>query len=144
MLAYEVEHMNLLRRLAPECMVVLKANGDFPLDAPCRIALYGSGARNTIKGGTGSGDVNVRGFTTVEQGLENAGFTITTKDWLSQYQNIRQKAHKRFVASVKQRAAKMGVSALFLGMGAVMPEPEYDLPLTGEGDTGLYVLGRVS
>ena len=79
---YEREHRDLLRRLAPECMVLLKSDGTFPLEAPCKVALYGSGARETIKGGTGSGDVNVRHYTTVEEGLENAGFTVTTKPWL--------------------------------------------------------------
>ena len=29
-------------------------------------------------------------------------------------------------------------------MGAVMPEPEYDLPLDGEGELCVYVLGRIS
>ena len=76
----EREHRDLLRRLAPECMVLLKSDGTFPLEAPCKVALYGSGARETIKGGTGSGDVNVRHYTTVEEGLENAGFTVTTKE----------------------------------------------------------------
>lgn len=29
-------------------------------------------------------------------------------------------------------------------MGAVIPEPEYDLPLDGEGDTAIYVLARTT
>ena len=76
---FEKEHLSTLRSLAPECMVLLKKNGDFPLSEPCKIALYGAGARETIKGGTGSGDVNVRHYVSVEEGLENAGFTVTTK-----------------------------------------------------------------
>lgn len=50
---YEVKHMELLRGLAPECMVLLKSDGTFPLKEPGKVALYGSGARDTIKGGTG-------------------------------------------------------------------------------------------
>jgi len=42
---YEKEHNARLRMLAPECTVLLKKNGDFPLSAPGKIALYGSGAR---------------------------------------------------------------------------------------------------
>ena len=76
---FEKEHLATLRSLAPECMVLLKKNGDFPLSSPGEIALYGAGARETIKGGTGSGDVNVRHTVNVEEGLENAGFTVTTK-----------------------------------------------------------------
>ena len=50
-----------------------------PLTEPGEIALFGSGARHTIKGGTGSGDVNSRHVTTIEEGLETAGFTIVTR-----------------------------------------------------------------
>lgn len=31
---YEREHRDLLRRLAPECMVLLKSDGTFPLGGP--------------------------------------------------------------------------------------------------------------
>jgi len=142
--AYEVMHRDLLRRLAPECMVLLHSDGTFPLEAPGQVALYGSGARETIKGGTGSGDVNVRHYSTVEEGLENAGFTVTTKNWLERYSVLRKEARGAFVETIKAKAKEMGVPALMLGMGAVMPEPEYDLPLDGEGDLAIYVLGRIS
>ena len=52
---YEKEHFAKLRKLAPECTVLLKKNGDFPLREAGPVALYGSGARCTVKGGTGSG-----------------------------------------------------------------------------------------
>ena len=64
---YERKHIAMLRQAAPECMVLLKSDGSFPLGVPGKIALYGNAARKTIKGGTGSGDVNVRAFTTVEE-----------------------------------------------------------------------------
>ena len=130
---YELEHQAALRGFAPECMVLLKSDGSFPLESPCKVALYGSGARETIKGGTGSGDVNVRRYVTVEEGLKNAGFTVTTSPWMDAYEEIRSQAHQEFVAGIKQRAKDMGVPALMLGMGAVLPEPEYELPLSGEG-----------
>ena len=88
--AFEKEHLATLRSLAPECMVLLKKNGDFPLSAPCKVALYGAGARETIKGGTGSGDVNVRHYVSVEEGLENAGFTVSTKPWMEGYKAARE------------------------------------------------------
>mgnify|MGYP001041893230 CR=1 FL=1 len=75
---FEKEHTAAARRLAPECMVLLKNDGTLPLQGTGKLALYGSGARKTIKGGTGSGDVNVRHFVTVEEGLKNAGFELTT------------------------------------------------------------------
>lgn len=141
---YEQEHMETLRRLAPECMVLLKSDGSFPLDVPGKIALYGSGARRTIKGGTGSGDVNVRHFVTVEEGLEKAGFEITTRDWLDAYEQEWQKAHKEFAAEIRERIAREGMSSIMLGIGAVMPEPEYEIPMSGDGESAVYVLARVS
>ena len=141
---YEKQHLLKMCAYAPECMVLLKKNGDFPLREPCSIAIYGSGARNTIKGGTGSGDVNSRFYITVERGLEKAGFTITSKAWLDGYDAVRKKAHERFVEDIKRQAREQHKMALMMGMGAVMPEPDYTLPLDGSGDTALYVLARVS
>ena len=71
---YEQEHLDILRPLLPECTVLLKKNGDFPLGKPGKIALYGNGVRKTVKGGTGSGEVNSRFFETVEDGFQKAGF----------------------------------------------------------------------
>ena len=36
---YEQEHLDILRPLLPECTVLLKKNGDFPLGKPGKIAL---------------------------------------------------------------------------------------------------------
>ena len=141
---YEREHMNTVRALSPECMVLLKSDGSFPLDAPGKIALYGNAARKTIKGGTGSGDVNTRHYVSVEEGLENAGFSITTKGWLDGYDAVWDAANKEFRVRIKRTIAEQGISAIMLGIGAIMTEPAYELPLTGEGDTAVYVLGRIS
>ncbi len=141
---YETEHIAKVRAIAPECMVLLKSDGGFPLQEPGPIALYGSGARRTIKGGTGSGDVNVRRFTTIEDGLQNAGFSITTDDWLDGYDQQWQIAHKAFTAEIKARIEAQGMAAIMLGIGAVMPEPDYELPMNGSGETAIYVLARVS
>ena len=59
------------RKAAAEGMVLLENNGILPLRAGMKIALYGQGARYTIKGGTGSGDVNSRN--TVHKEPERTG-----------------------------------------------------------------------
>ena len=105
---FEKEHLATLRALAPECMVLLKKNGDFPLSAPCKVALYGAGARETIKGGTGSGDVNVRHYVTVEEGLENAGFTVTTKSWMEGYKAAREAVTQDFYKGIAKEAKELG------------------------------------
>ncbi|SCW26603.1 beta-glucosidase [Ruminococcaceae bacterium YRB3002] len=141
---YERDHLERLRPYLPECTVLLKYGGQFPVDAPCKVALYGAGARNTVKGGTGSGEVNSRFFITVEQGLKDRGFTVTTSDWIDPFDQIRQKAHKQFVKEVKARARRKKVLPAIEGMGAIMPEPEYDIPLSATGDIAVYVLSRIS
>lgn len=141
---YEKEHIARLRTGLAECTVLLKSNGDFPLEQPCEIAAYGSGVRHTVKGGTGSGEVNSRYFINIENGLKAAGFTVTTEKWLAAYDQILVDAKKRFVKEVKERARKKHVMAAIEGMGAVMPEPECELPLDGYGDAAIYVLSRIS
>lgn len=141
---YELQHIETLRKLAPECMVLLQSDETFPIAEPCEVALYGNSARNTLKGGTGSGDVNVRHFTTIEEGLENAGFTITTKSWLDAYDEVHKEARVKFVQGIKDKAKEQNVPAITLGLGVVMPEPEYELPLNTAGNLAIYVLGRES
>lgn len=142
--SYETEHLKKLRKYLAECTVLLKKNGDFPLEETGPVALYGSGARRTVKGGTGSGEVNSRFFVTVEQGLEEAGFVVTSKSWLDAYDRITDEAHRQFIRELKAQAGLNPVKAVMAGMGAVMPEPSYDLPLDGAGDTAVYVLARIS
>ncbi len=140
---YEISHATLVRTLAPQCTVLLKKDGHFPLAAPCKLALYGSGARHTVKGGTGSGEVNSRSFVTIEQGLLAAGFTITTGPWLDAYDAVLPAAKQAFFAEIRARARKNHTLAVLEGMGAVMPEPEYNFRFWGDGDTAVYVLSRI-
>lgn len=141
---YEIRHSNFLRENGAECTVLLKKDGLFPIDKPCKIAAYGSGVRNTIKGGTGSGEVNSRYFVNIEDGLINAGFTITSNDWLSGYDKVRADAFIKFKADIKREAKEKHMQPILLSMGRSMQEPEYELPIEGEGDTAIYVLSRIS
>ena len=145
---YEVDHLSIVRALAPECMVLLRSDGAFPLAQPGEIALFGSGARHTVKGGTGSGDVNSRHVASIEEGLEAAGFSVVTRPWLDAYDRVRDHARQDFIAGIRAEAAERGVSAIIVGMGSVMPEPEYTIPLDVDTDadprTAVYVLARIS
>lgn len=80
----EKQNRALARKAAAEAIVLLENDGTLPLQ-PQKIALFGAGAASTIKGGTGSGEVNERHSVTIWEGLENAGFTVTTKAWLEEY-----------------------------------------------------------
>ncbi|MBE6969026.1 MAG: beta-glucosidase-related glycosidase [Ruminococcaceae bacterium] len=144
LLDYEKKHGDYVRTHLGECTVLLRSNGAFPLEKPGKIAAYGCGVRGTVKGGTGSGEVNSRYFVTVEEGLRAAGFTITSEAWLDAYDAVRAEAKKQFIQDVKARAKANGEMPMLAAMGAVMPEPEHELPLCGEGDTAIYVLSRLS
>ena len=141
---YERDHIAIMRKLAPECMVLLKCKGDFPLEKPGSVALYGNGARKTVKGGSGSGDVYSHICPIVGDALGAAGFTVTTKKWLDAYDICHKSARKEFVRSIKNQAKAVHKQAILVAMGAVMTEPEYELPLDGEGDTAIYILARSS
>ena len=139
----EETNVNRLRKGLGGCTLFLRRNGDFPLDAPTEIAAYGSGVRHTLKGGTGSGEVNSRYFVTVEEGLEKAGFTVTSKSWIDAYDEVLVNAHQQFVKDIKAEAKKLKTMPVLLGMGAVMPQPEYTLPLDAKGDVAVYVVTRI-
>ena len=141
---YEIEHLNYVLENAAECTVLLKTNGKFPLDRPGKIAAFGSGIRYTIKGGTGSGEVNTRFSYTMEQGLEHAGFEITTKKWLDAYDGVRADAKKNFIKQLKREAKQAHTNIVIYAMGKSMLEPEHNLPLIYEGDTAIYVVSRIS
>ena len=142
---FEQEGMDAVRRAAPECMVLLRNDRCvLPLQSPKRIALYGSGARHTVKGGTGSGDVNVRHFVTVEEGLRHAGVEITTAAWLAAYDDIRTQVQADFAAQLQREAKEQGVDPVFYAMWRTPPEPDYEIPLTAAGDAAVYVLARSS
>ena len=74
----EKRNLEVAYRAACESMVLLKNDGVLPLKTQ-RIALYGAGVTKTIKGGTGSGEVNERHSVTILEGMENRGFEVATK-----------------------------------------------------------------
>ncbi len=141
---HESNNIERLRSHLAECTVLLKRNGAFPLERPGSIAAYGSGVRNTVKGGTGSGEVNSRYFLTVEQGLIDAGFVLIDTEWLNKYDLKRADAKKDFIKSIKDRAKEEKINIIAASMGAVMKEPEYDLPMKEGADAAIYVLSRIS
>ena len=143
---FEIEHQNIVRNYAPESMVLLKNDNILPLNHPGKIALYGNGARNTIKGGTGSGDVNVRHFVTVEEGLEQDGFEITTKRWLYQYSELKANYVKKFKEELVAKAKAEGKDVWVATMGVTPLEPDYDLDLSSssQAEAAVYVLARDS
>lgn len=141
---YEEAHLKKLRPYLGECCVLLKYNGAFPLEKPCSIACFGNGVRNTVKGGTGSGEVNSRYFINIEEGLTKAGFTISNPHWASLYVPFLKKAKDAFHKEIKRKAREEKTNVIIASMGTVMKEPEYDIDLDMNAEAALYVLSRIS
>ena len=91
----EKRHRTFCRRAAADGMVLLK-NEDriLPVAKGRRIAVYGGGAMYTVKGGTGSGEVNNRGTVSILDGLTEAGYKIINSSWLKDYRGKYEEARK--------------------------------------------------
>ena len=112
---YETEHQEEVRRLAGECMVLLENDGILPLQSDVKkLALFGTGARHTIKGGTGSGDVNVRENISIAQGLERAGFKFVTEGWLDQYDRLYADAQEAEQPEITEVDVKEADAAIYV------------------------------
>lgn len=143
---YEIDHKNTALEVAEEGIVLLKNEGILPLKNNRPIALYGSGARNTIKGGTGSGDVNERENISIEQGLRECGFEIESTEWLDTYDKIREAARLEWKQKIWDSVDE---KHLFIEQYFSMPykNPEENLILPendSRAETAIYVLSRIS
>ena len=144
LLDYERDHLARVRAGLAECMVLLRKDGSFPLEAPCKLAAFGNGVRHSVKGGTGSGDVNAHAVVDIERGLVDAGFELTSTTWLDAYDERRLEAKVAFRKQLKREAKAAGDNVITYAMGAVMPEPDYSIPLDYSADAAIYVLSRIS
>ena len=86
---------------AVEGIVLLENDGCLPLK-PGKIALYGAGAKMTIKGGTGSGEVNERHAVSILEGMEDAGFKITTMNWIDDYDQSFQEGERAYAEEFRK------------------------------------------
>lgn len=147
---YEARHGLLARRAAAEGIVLLKNEaGVLPLAKGSKLALFGAGAGRTVKGGTGSGDVNERASVTIFQGLMDAGFEITTKDWIEdyerRYQAARQAWKETILAAQKELNLQGGLSTFFT---AYSTHP-FAMPAGGdvyktEAEVAVYCIARIA
>lgn len=81
----EIDNRALSRMAAGEGAVLLKNEGLLPIAAGCKVAIYGNGIARIQKGGTGSGDVNVRHVVSLLEGLDAAGYKVVNEAAARQY-----------------------------------------------------------
>ncbi|MBO6159216.1 MAG: glycoside hydrolase family 3 C-terminal domain-containing protein [Firmicutes bacterium] len=148
----EVLNQQRVRDLAVECMVVLENDGTLPLKKKGNIALFGNGARATVKGGTGSGDVYVRESINVEQGLQREGFHVTTTAWIDRQVQAAKDEQEAYNKATIEKALAEGQSVETAHMMLLLNplSPKALAPITEEDiqnsdtDTAVYVLSRNS
>ncbi|MCI7812219.1 MAG: glycoside hydrolase family 3 C-terminal domain-containing protein [Lachnospiraceae bacterium] len=130
----EERNAELSMNLATQGMVLLENKDQaLPIAKEGNIAVFGAGAAGTIKGGTGSGDVNQRYTVSVAEGFERAGYNVTTGDYIEAY-----KAHEEEV---------LAASTSWWGRPAVLDidlEDAWVETAKQDTDTAIYVLARNS
>lgn len=144
----ERTNMERARSIASQGMVLLQNRGALPFEGVRTIAAFGSGVRRTIKGGTGSGDVNSRTVVNVEQGLVEAGYALTSGKWLDRHDRNCADAWAAYNAELQKvlkENPRGGIMFLFRN-----PFKDPDVPeitaedLEDKADACLYVISRNS
>lgn len=133
----ETTHAELSKKAATEGMVLFQNNGVLPMADSGKVALFGKGVYNTVKGGTGSGDVNQRDVTTVWEAFENAGFEITTTDYLKNAQADYEEKQAAFDAEEHE-------SRWITYKHQDLEITDEELETASEADTAIYVVARNS
>lgn len=135
----ENKNAKLSIKAATEGMVLLQnKNNTLPIASKGKIALFGGGACNTIKGGTGSGDVNQRYTVSVFDAFKNSGYDVTSSSWLENYK-------KKYDVGLADYKIKNKGNVLSLAF--TMPDSELsdsDIAAASDADTGIYVISRSS
>lgn len=130
----EIKNAKLSQEVAEAGMVLLQNNNHVLPLSNKTIALYGSGAFETYKGGTGSGDVNQRRVINILDGLDQNGFNVVSKGWLHRYKQAYQKNKQAYYDKYKDSPLAV------LAPAFSMDDPEViDF---ADAPTGIYVISR--
>ncbi len=146
--AYEAAHRKTARVAAEEGFVLLKNEHNvLPLARGSRLALYGAGASNPIKGGTGSGDVNERDVVSIYDGLKAAGYEITTEAWVESFRKQYEQSRIEWRDKIWEQFDKSGcdsVAQFHIYAATQYAMPAGDLPEKTDADTAVYVISRIA
>lgn len=135
---------------AVEGIVLLENDGCLPVNPKInhgKLALYGAGAKMTIKGGTGSGEVNERHVVSILEGMEHAGFKITTMDWIDDYDQSFQEGERAYAEEFRKKLSPKNLSDFMNLISSPYRYPYGRAVLQedvekSETDTCIYVISR--
>ncbi len=134
----EIENVKISRYAATQGMVLLEnKNRVLPISTK-KIALFGGGAYATVKGGTGSGNVSNSYEISVYQGFVNAGYTVTSSEWIekfgAEYERIQ-----------REDTTLSMIQKFWSGEKVVVPDTaltEQDIATASAADTAIYIISR--
>ena len=99
----ERRNQEIAYQAACEAIVMLKNDGVLPLKSK-KVAMFGRGIIETIKGGTGSGEVNERHSVSIFEGFKEALWEITNERQHLEYKEKYEQAQKDFVKRQRRKA----------------------------------------
>ncbi len=145
---YESLHRKVAKTAAEEGFVLLKNDHQIlPVAKGTKLALYGAGASNPIKGGTGSGDVNEREVVSIYDGLKQAGYEITTENWINSFRKQYEQSRLDWRQKIWEQADKNAdnVMAFFDAYASMQyAMPAGDMPEKTDAETAVYVISRIA
>lgn len=146
--ALERKNFTLSRLAAEEAIVLLENDGVLPLKKGSRVALLGGGATHTVKGGSGSGEVNERRSVSIYEGMRNSGFVLTTDLLLSTYAKNADHHRLAYEKRLKRRAGIFNYRITMSSMDQGYEYPPFPRlqkdQLDEEADACVYVISRMS
>ena len=142
----EIRHRALAGKAAAEGIVLLKNDGVLPLKLSDPIALFGSGADKTVKGGIGSGDVNNRENISIFRGVREAGAAVTSLEWLKDYDRRYDDAREKWKEKILEDAHHVdNPFDAYAANPFVLPEGRSITEKDLKGAcAALYVISRIS
>ena len=143
----EIRNGLLSEKAAEEGIVLLKNDKKIlPLNISMKIGLYGAGAGKTVKGGTGSGDVNNRSNISIYQGLKENGIQIVSEKWLTNYESIYAEARRAWKEKILEEAKFVeNPFDAYAENPFAMPEGRaVTAEDTVDAQTAIYVVSRIS
>lgn len=144
--AYEKKNRELARKAAEESIVLLKNEQCLPLDKGVKVGLFGSGASKTVKGGTGSGNVNERYSVSIYDGLKNTGQSIVSDAWIDSYDSVyalARQAWKKNIDALESPKVPF-LLAYFETPFSLPAEPPILAEHVKDSEVNIYVISRNS
>ncbi|MCS7112702.1 MAG: beta-glucosidase [Nitrososphaerota archaeon] len=134
------EHTNIAYEAGAEGVILLKNDGALPIRLDARVAVFGTGQIETVKGGTGSGDTHPRYVVSIIDGLRGSGLLIDEE---------LAEVYRRYVACMRGRDEYLVRMGLLAGSAApslpqdFLSEEEVE-KIADRNSVAVFVLSRIS